>query len=53
MKKSLLVLSLALSLSLSAHATHATGPYPANVKATGPYPAALIMAISVLNAILL
>jgi hypothetical protein len=53
MKKSLLVLSLALNLSLSAHALHATGPYPPSVKATGPYPSALSIAISVLTAIVL
>jgi hypothetical protein len=52
MKKSLFVLSLALNLSLSAHAMHATGPYPPSIDATGPYPSALTIAISVISAII-
>ena len=52
MKKSLLVLSLALTLCLSAHATHATGPYPPAAHATGPYSSALSVVLSVLSAIL-
>lgn len=53
MKKSLLVSLFALSLSLSAHAAHATGPYPPSLKATGPYPSVLSITLSVLRAIIL
>jgi len=53
MKRSLLVCLFALSLSLSAHATHATGPYPPASNATGPYPSVLIITLSVLNAFFL
>jgi len=53
MKKSLLACMFALCLSVSAHATHATGPYPPEAKATGPYPSVLSITLSVLNAFFL
>jgi hypothetical protein len=52
MKKFSIVLLLVLSLSVSAHAMHATGPYPPASRATGPYPSLLAVVVTVLQAIL-
>ena len=52
MKKFSFALLLALSLSVSAHAMRATGPYPPASRCIASYPTLLGVVVTVLHAIL-